>query len=82
MKNLNFDLLEFSGDFKTFEFVFTCPFCKTSHSLKNINSAEYAKYNSGELVQRAFPKMSTTDREKLMTGMCEKCQDEVFGSED
>jgi hypothetical protein len=30
-------------------------------------------------VQHAFPDMSVQDREKLITGMCAKCEADIFG---
>lgn len=39
-------------------------------------------YNSGKLIQDAFPFLSSSEREFLMTGMTKQEQKEIFGSED
>jgi hypothetical protein len=39
----------------------------------------YEKWKGGELIQNAFPTLSSVEREFLMTGMDEKTQKRVFG---
>ena len=56
---------------------FTCPMCGIYHFL-NIDFEQYLDYQSGELVQDAFPKMSPTDRERFISGLCPDCQKKVF----
>lgn len=59
-----------------------CPFCGHISIVKNVDVKSLTKYNEGEAVQRAFPTMSSSDRELIMTGMCKKCQDQVFKQEE
>ena len=56
---------------------FTCPMCGTYHFLE-VNFEQYLNYQSGELVQNAFPHMSPTDRERFISGLCPDCQKKIF----
>lgn len=58
----------------------TCPFCGADHSVV-VDFNEYSAWQSGELIQRAMPTASATEREQLISGMCPKCQDGIFGTE-
>jgi hypothetical protein len=56
----------------TFKIACECPFCgNVRHIVVDINS--YTRWQSGELIQRAFPKLSPSQREGLMTGICDSC---------
>lgn len=57
--------------------LFTYPICGHEHEL-TVNFEQYLEYQSGELVQDAFPYMSPTDRERFISGLCPDCQKEVF----
>lgn len=57
--------------------LFTCPICGREHEL-TVDFEQYLDYQSGELVQDAFPHMSPTDRERFVSGLCPDCQKEVF----
>lgn len=54
-----------------------CPFCKKSRELV-VDKMQFIRWTEGMLIQRAFPTLSSDDREHLMTGMCNDC----FPSED
>ncbi len=56
---------------------FVCPMCSTYHTL-TVELEQYLNYQSGELVQDAFPKMSPTNRERILSGFCPDCQKEIF----
>jgi hypothetical protein len=58
-----------------------CPFCG-GLTVLNVSKIGINKWANGELVQKAFPTMSATDREILISGICPKCQIGVFGSDD
>ena len=58
-----------------------CPFCGCSTVL-NVSKIGFDKWTNGELVQKAFPTMSATDREILISGICSECQIGVFGLDD
>ena len=55
-----------------------CPFCNTV-TVVTVDEDGLNAYNEGALVQKAFPDMSATDREVLISGICPKCQDDIFG---
>ena len=57
--------------------LFTCPICGREHELI-VDLEQYLNYQSGELVQDAFPCMSPTDRERFVSGLCPDCQKEIF----
>ena len=56
----------------------TCPFCGAEHSVE-VNLAGFEAWQNGELIQRAMPNLSATEREQLISHICPKCQAEVFG---
>jgi hypothetical protein len=61
----------------------TCHRCKTDHVLKGIDEDALKLYShAGVLIQQAFPNLSSEDRERIMTGTCPACWDEIFPPED
>lgn len=56
----------------------TCPFCGAEHYV-NVAEACYDRWMEGALVQDAFPMLSTTEREQLISHLCPDCQIRVFG---
>lgn len=58
-----------------------CPFCGAI-SCVDVHEDDYHSWVGGMSVQNAFPYLSATKRELLVSGMCPNCQDDVFGSED
>lgn len=55
----------------------TCPFCGAEHSVE-VDFAQFEAWQNGELIQRAMPDLTPTEREQLISRMCPKCQAEVF----
>lgn len=56
-----------------------CPFCGTISSVDVQPTELTMLFFSGELsVQKAFPYLSTTNREILISGICADCQKEIF----
>lgn len=53
-----------------------CPFCKDIKYV-TVSEPEYQKWQSGVLIQRAFPLLSQDDRERLLTGICPPCYTRV-----
>lgn len=58
-----------------------CPFCGKKVEVE-VEHSQYIEWVQGAMVQDAFPTLSATNREMLLTGMCPKCQDMIFGSGD
>lgn len=69
-----------NADLVSYNAIVKCPFCGKDTVVKNIPAEGLFLYNQGELIQRAFPNVSPEYREVLLSGMCPKCQQEVFGS--
>ena len=59
----------------------TCPFCRSTHSVE-VDPKAYHRWEGGELIQRAMPTLSATQREQLISHICPKCQESIFGVED
>ena len=49
-----------------------CPFCGKKHVV-TVKSEDYDKWENGELIQRAFPYLTPSEREALITGICDDC---------
>lgn len=58
-----------------------CPFCGKKVEVE-VEHSQYVEWLNGAMVQDAFPTLSATHREMLLTGMCPKCQVMIFGSAD
>lgn len=56
---------------------FECPMCGKYHMI-TVELEQYLEYQSGALVQDAFPHMSPTDRERFISGLCPDCQKKIF----
>lgn len=56
-----------------------CPMCGKTHSVE-VNLTAYEKWQNGELIQNAMPKLSPTEREQLISGFCPDCQTVIFGN--
>lgn len=60
------------------ELLITCPFCGREHSVF-VEESDYMRWTEGELAQNAFPYLSPTEREQIISGICPTCQREIFG---
>lgn len=59
----------------------TCPFCRADHEVE-VNFEEYVNWVSGELIQNAMPSLTPTEREQLISHICPKCQETIFGADE
>ena len=66
----------FQGDVLEVEIV--CPFCGAIHSIV-VNEDDFNYFQNDVLVQDAFPYLTATEREELISGMCPDCQRKIFG---
>ena len=58
-----------------------CPFC--GHvSVVKVYAPDYIDWQNGNLAQNCFPYLDASEREILISGLCFKCQNDVFGSDD
>ena len=55
-----------------------CVFCGRVHSVA-VAEVDYINWQYGELAQNAFPYLSATEREQLISHTCPQCQAEIFG---
>ena len=62
---------------------FECPMCGRTHYLDNIPVDKLKRIEnrrlSGEYIQDILKEYSAKDREKFITGMCDNCQELLFG---
>lgn len=59
----------------------TCPICKGTKDI-DVDDSAYLDWQRGVLIQKAFPRMSADDRERLVSGMCPPCWDRMFGEDE
>ena len=57
-----------------------CPFCGKIYQME-VPFAGFMAYECGALVQKAFPTLTPSERECIVSGMCTTCQDKIFGNE-
>ena len=57
--------------------VTTCPFCGRANEVE-VNHLDYLDWQDGELAQDAFPYLSASEREMLISGCCPRCWDKMF----
>lgn len=55
----------------------TCPFCGATHFVV-VEESAYNAYVNGALAQVAFPNLSSTEREQIISHICPLCQDDFF----
>lgn len=58
-----------------------CPTCKNQEKIR-VKGEDLFAYNQGKHVQQAFPYLTPAQRERLITGICGKCFDDMFKEED
>ena len=68
-------------NFETTTVVKHCPFCGKVSSVK-VNTEDYFGWENGALAQNAFPYLSASKREILISGMCEECQADFFHTDE
>lgn len=55
----------------------TCPFCGKKTQIV-ISQHDYDNWCNGALVNNAFPYLTATERESIISGLCPDCQKEIF----
>ena len=58
-----------------------CPFCGHDNVIE-VNKMDYLDWQDGMLAQDAFPYLSASDREMLITGICPTCWDGMFETDE
>ena len=54
-----------------------CPICGRESEVR-VKIDEYLAYEEGVLAQDAFPNLSAEERELIISGICIKCQKNIF----
>ena len=55
----------------------TCPWCGRENEVR-VFKDDLIKWNNGEFAQKAFPYLSASERETLITGICPADWDNMF----
>ncbi len=58
-----------------------CPWCGKDYEIR-VPYDGYRKWYNGALIQNAFPTLTPTERECMITGYCADCQKKLFGDEE
>ena len=58
-----------------------CPFCGTTYFV-DVDEKDYVNWINGGMVQDCFPYLSANDRERLISGICPDCWDNMLGGEE
>lgn len=54
-----------------------CPFCDRESEVM-VKIDEYLAYEEGGMAKDAFPNLSAEEREMIISGICIKCQKNIF----
>ena len=66
-------------DNSTIALIGMCNVCDTEYRL-NVMEEDYLRWQEGKtLIQDAFPYLSIGDRELMISGICAKCWEDMFG---
>lgn len=57
-----------------------CPICEESSGVR-VRTDDYGRWKTGVLIQDAFPYLSVAQREKVKTGYCTTCWDDMWGDD-
>ena len=68
-------------NYKEVTVVTTCPFCGHANEVE-VNEMDYLDWDDGMLAQNAFPYLSATEREQIISGICPDCQKSIFGDDE
>jgi hypothetical protein len=58
-----------------------CPWCGRPYEFE-VSYDGYIQWRSGVLIQNAFPTLTPTEREYMLTGYCADCQKKLFGDDE
>jgi hypothetical protein len=64
---------------RTMKVTVTCPLCLTEQRPLLVSIERYNAWKNGELfIHDAFPELTASERELLMTGTCDPCWDRMY----
>jgi hypothetical protein len=64
------------------EITVSCTQCGTVQKPVKVQFSEFHNWTRGLKVQQAFPYLTSTERELLISGTCAKCWDDMFKEPD
>jgi hypothetical protein len=68
-----------NDELRTMKVTVTCPLCLTEQRPLLVSIERYNAWKNGELfIQEAFPELTASERELLMTGTCDPCWDRMY----
>ena len=62
---------------KTVTFSIECPICGKEHFV-TVGEEGFRKWQNGEMAQDAFPYLSLSEREQIISNICPECQVKIF----
>jgi len=65
----------------TLNLTIECPKCNGQTEMQ-VPAEQFVNWQRGQLIQDAFPNLTTDEREAMMTGICPKCWEAMFADED
>lgn len=68
---------QYKEDGTQIEIVITCPLCGKDQKPFDIYPGDWDAWRSGTFVQDAFPYLTVSDRELLISGVCDSCWDDT-----
>lgn len=77
---LHLDIVEFDPDVAKLRV--TCPSCNSKRTMDVDLSSLHSWVTGDKLVQVAFPDLDPSDREALITGICDTCWTSSFGEDE
>ena len=66
---------------QTTELTVVCIHCNKVYKIE-VDKIGLVQYLNGELIQRALPTLSNSDRELIISQTCQSCWEEMFPPED
>lgn len=63
-----------NSDAQFLNHIVICPMCQCENTIR-IDREGAIKYSEGALIQNAFPNLTESERELLLTGICDTCWD-------
>lgn len=59
-------------------YVAHCPFCGKATTIY-ADPRDVERWQNGELIQKAMPNLTPSEREVFISGICYNCQKKIFG---
>lgn len=67
--------------FNNVEIVTTCPCCGSQETIL-VNPVDFSRWKAGTYAQDAFPYLTASQRERLISGICDPCFIDLFSEDE